>query len=91
MSKLDTPTKDLILGKMIGSMYWHGETNADNASFENMEAAYELALALIDSIYDNATLAPNAVATDSGERLNKRAKDMLAYIKTICDEVICDD
>lgn len=87
MSKLQKSNKDLILDTIIGKMYWHGETYADADSLENMEAGYELALALIDSIYDNARLAPNAVATSSGKKLNERAKDMLKYIKYICEEV----
>lgn len=88
MSKLDKSNKDLVLDSIIGKMYWHGETYADEESLNNMEAGYELVLDLIESIYDNATLSPNAVATASGNALNERAKDMLEYIKTICDEVI---
>lgn len=88
MSKLEGSQKSLVLDSIVGGMSWHGETYVDEKSLENMEAGYELALALIDSIYDNAALAPNAVATASGQRLNKRAIDMLKYIKDICDEVV---
>lgn len=87
MSKLEVQAKDLVLNSIIGKMYWHGETYADEKSLENMEAAYELALDLVENIYANATLAPNAVATISGNRLNTRAKEMIAYIGTICAEV----
>lgn len=87
MSKLEQSNKDLILDSIIGQMWWHGETNADNSSLDNMEAGYELALALVDSIYDNANLAKNAAATYSGQKLQKRAKEMLAYIEDICNEI----
>lgn len=88
MSKLDGTVKDLILYKIIGNMNWHGETYADEKSLENMEAAFELVSALIDSIYNNADLASNAVATSSGLELNKRAKNMMAEIKCIASEVV---
>lgn len=84
---LEKANKDLILDKIVGQMHWHGETYADEQSSENMEKAFELACSLIENIYDNATLAPNAVATYSGERLHKRAKDMLKSIKETCEEV----
>lgn len=87
MSKLQSSNKDLILNSIIGKMHWHGETYADEQSLENMESAYDLALSLIESIYDNATLSKNAVDTFSGGKLNKRAKEMLAYIKSICEEI----
>lgn len=85
MSKLQKSVKDLILDSVVGKMHWHGETYADKVSLENMEAAYELALALIADIKDNATLAGNAVATYSGEQLNNRAKAMLKDIKEEAD------
>lgn len=87
MSSLYESNKDLILDHIIGKMYWHGGTNADNESLKNMEAGYELALALIDSIYDNANIATNAAATHSGQKLQNRAKDMLAYIENVCNEI----
>lgn len=85
MSKLEPANKTLIMDKIVGKMHWHGETYADAESLENMEVAYELAIALMDNIYDNATLAPNAVATSSGEKLNKRAKAMLDQLKAMCE------
>ena len=88
MSKLEQANKDLILDSIVGKMHWHGETYADNRSTQNMEVAFELALALIDGIYDNATLAPNAVATYSGKQLSDRAKAMLKTIKETCEEVV---
>ena len=85
MSKLQKPVKDLVLDNIVGTFHWHGETYADDESYDNQEAAYELVLALIAGIQDNATLASNAVATASGNRLNERAKDMLKNIKEDCD------
>jgi len=87
MSKLEQANKDLILDSIVGKMFWHGETYADQENVENMEKAFELAPALIDGIYDNATLAPNAVATYSGKTLSDRAKAMLKTIKETCEEV----
>lgn len=87
MNKLEIATKDLILDKIIGPTFWEGDTYTDQKRLENMETAYELLLPLLSGIYNNATLAPNAIATASGEMLNKRAKAMVAYIKDICDEV----
>lgn len=85
---LDEGVKDLVLNKIIGSTEWHGETYADEKSLENMEKANELALSLIEMLYRNADLAPNAVATFSGKALNERAVAMLRYIKEICEEVL---
>lgn len=88
MSKLNQGVKEMVLDKIVGKMHWHGETYGDEQSSENMEAAYELTLALLAGIYDNATLAPNAVATASGKKLHDRAIDMLRSIKDMADEAL---
>ena len=85
MGKLNKTVKDLVLNDIVGTTIWHGETNADNDSLNNMEASYELALALLANIKDNAMLSDYAVQTASGERLNNRAKDMLKDIKEEAD------
>jgi len=90
MSNLDKTQLDLIMDDIVGRTEWNGETYADDRSFDNVETAYQLALNLIDRIYKNATLAPNAVATGSGKRLNKQAKRMIEYIAEICREVELD-
>ena len=87
MSAIEQANKDLIINSIIGSTEWHGDTWADNKSFTNIIKANELALELIELMYKNATLASNAVATASGAKLQQQSKEMLQYIKTICEEV----
>ena len=87
MTVIAQANKDLILNGIIGHTEWYGETYADNDSFDNMIKANELALELIELMYKNATLAPNAAATYSGAKLQRQSKEMLSYIKTICEEV----
>jgi len=87
MTVIAQANKELILDSIIGSTEWYGETYHDNDSFTNMIKANELALELIELMYKNATLAQNARDTFSGAKLQTQAKEMLNYIKTICEEV----
>lgn len=80
MSKLFHSFYDVLMEDVIGDTSWHGETNADNRSIQNMEKVEVLLLKLLDLVNDNANLSSNAIGTISGQKLKVQAEKILKGI-----------
>lgn len=85
MSKLFKATFDVILEDLVGDTSWHGETNADAQSFDNINALEPLLFKLLERVTDNARLPDNALATASGQKLQKQAQAMVNRLKAECE------
>lgn len=81
MSKLFSSFYDVLLDDVLGSTSWHGETNADNESYQNMDMVEVLITPLLDRVISNYNLPENALATASGQKLQKQAERLLNQIK----------
>lgn len=69
------------LKRLTPSIYWHGETNADNISIDNIDILEEMIYFLLVELFIDSTVPTGNKGNRSFEAIAKKKQKIISFIK----------